>query len=171
MFFCPNCNNALSITQQDQIGEQYKPSEIQELSSSENPEILALDNTSDANAIDDSTIVISGGASSDAVAETGASSNKAFLKCSNCGYAREIESGTLILSRVSGKSTTDYLSDMNKYKDMVHDMTLPHTTGYVCPNDKCKSHTDDNAREAVFFKPNRHSYGIIFVCKSCETVW
>ena len=154
MFFCPNCNNSLSITTQNQTNVVTTTGNMSETpttvsSSSQEANIEIMQNISDMSTI----------------------SNKAYFKCSNCGYAQEIEAGTLILSRAPEKATSDYITDINKYRDMIHDMTLPHTRNYICPNKSCKSHNDYSLREAVWFKPSRFSYTIINVCKACQTVW
>jgi Zn finger protein HypA/HybF involved in hydrogenase expression len=98
-------------------------------------------------------------------------SNKAYFKCSNCGYAKEIEQGTLILSRVPERATSDYIVDKTAYKDMIYDETLPRTRDYTCPNKECKSHDDPALREAVWFKPYKNSYVIVTICRTCQTVW
>lgn len=138
MFFCPNCNNSLSITQ----------SQIESKSN-----IESNNNNSESESAGLTT------------------SNKAFFKCLNCGYTREVEQGTLILSRVSEKSGPDNIIDQNKYKDMIYDMTLPHTRNYICPNKECKSQQDYSSREAVWFKPNKYVYNIVYICKACQTIW
>ena len=95
---------------------------------------------------------------------------KAMFKCTNCEHVEAIEQGTKIISRSTKKNTES--SDLNsKYKDMIHDDTLPHTRNYTCPNKKCESHSDTSKRDAVWFKPNASSYKIIFVCTSCQTVF
>lgn len=151
MFFCPNCNNSLSITQ-SQAGAQQPVDSLSEtpitVSSSSQEPIIEQNNVP--------KII---------------TSNKAYFKCSNCGYTQEIEPGTLILSRASEKTTSDYIADINRYKDMVYDMTLPHTRNYICPNKSCKSYDDHSLREAVWFKPSKYSYTIVNICKACQAVW
>jgi len=153
MFFCPNCKNALSITQQGTTDmkeiTQATPTSVSS-TEEENKDTHEPEPESEQ--------------------ESSALSNKAYLKCTNCGYSREIEPGTMILSRVSEKTTTDF-SDQSKYKDMIHDATIPSTRNYICPNKECPSQNDYSLREAIFFKPNRNAYSIVYVCKACQTVW
>jgi hypothetical protein len=157
MFFCPNCNNSLSITQSSQ-GTQDQSSN---LAAPENtPDVSATTNNSPQEP-----------KKGDQESKLSIGSNKAYFRCSNCGYTDEIGLGTLILSRAPEKSTSDYITDKSKYKDMVYDMTLPHTRNYVCPNKLCKSHSDHQFREAVWFKPNRGSYSVVYICKACQSVW
>lgn len=158
MFFCPNCNNSLSITQQDQsnnLGIKNNQDNISETPNTVSSSSQESINNKIKNVPKLSTI-----------------SNKAYFKCSNCGYVQEMEPGTLILSRAPEKATAEFIiTDKNKYKDMIHDMTLPHTRNYMCPNQDCKSHKNHNLREAVWFKPNKYSFNIVYVCKACQTVW
>lgn len=151
MFFCPNCNNSLLIIQ-SQTGQQQPLEGL-----SETP--VTVSSTSQEEKKEQKNIpkIIT--------------SNKAYFQCSNCRYTQEIEPGTLILSRAAEKTTSDYVIDKNKYKNMIYDMTLPCTRNYICPNKSCKSHQDYSLREAVWFKPNRFSYTVIYICKACQTVW
>ena len=152
MFYCPNCNNSLSITQQGQTNTQPNPDDL-----SETPTTVSSSSQEPPRDPRSVRMPITG--------------NKAYFKCSNCGYNQEVEPGALILSRAPEKTTSDFMIDQSKYKDMIHDMTLPHTRNYICPNNLCKSHDDYSLREAVWFKPSRFSYTIINICKACETVW
>lgn len=154
MFFCPNCNYSLSITEQSKIESQVPNENL-----SETP--VAVSSSSQEQKKEEQKNV----------PNIGTLSNKAYFRCSNCGYLQEIEAGTLILSRASEKVTSDYIADQNKYRDMIYDMTLPHTRNYICPNKSCKSHNDHSLREAVWFKPSRYSYITINVCRACQTVW
>ena len=149
MFFCPNCNNSLSITQNLGGNAQNLSETPDTLSTSED-----LQQNNDNNNNNNVNL-----------------SDKAVFKCSNCGYMKEIEPGTLILSRAGQKSSVEFLSDRFKYSEMVHDLTLPHTRNFICPNKICKSHNDSSIREAVFFKPNKSSYNIVSVGKVCQAVW
>jgi len=94
----------------------------------------------------------------------------AYYKCTNCGYKKDMEPGTMILSRAAEKVISEF-TDQEKYKDMIYDKTLPRTRNYTCPNDACQSHTDYKLRDAVWFKANRQSYAIKYVCSACRTVW
>lgn len=96
--------------------------------------------------------------------------NKAFFECSNCGYMEEMPPGTMISSRTTAKVVTEF-HDHSRYRDMIHDQTLPSTRNYVCPNKDCRSHKEHDLREAVWFKANRGSYATVYVCKACQTVW
>lgn len=165
MFFCPNCNNSLLITQQVPTTQ---PSQ-EELS--ETPVAVSSSDVSE------STEQPSGqkGGNKKGGQKTPKLSTttvKAYFKCSNCGYTQEIEQGTLILSKApENKKNSDYISDQSTYKYMINDDTLPHTRNYICPNKECKSHNDYSLRDAVWFKPYRNSYTIVTICKACQTTW
>ena len=148
--FCPNCNNSLTITQGNtkSDGREIQLSnEILSVSSSTGSEKVPI------------------------IEKHIGKMNVAYMLCTNCGYAKAMEAGTLILSRISGKEEIKYVADQNKYKDMVNDPTLPITRKYVCPNKECESHKNHMKREAVWFKPNRHTYVTIYICRECKTMW
>jgi hypothetical protein len=88
--------------------------------------------------------------------------HQAYFKCNNCGYYENIPSGTPIYT----KSTQPVTLVIEKNDDLINDKTLPCTKKYVCPNDKCESHTNNNIKEAVFFKRNHY---VTYICKVCKT--
>ena len=148
--FCPNCNNSLTITQGGTKGESNNVplnDETQSISSSSESEKTPT------------------------IEKHIGKKNAAYMMCNNCGYAKSMEPGTLILSRISRKEEIKYISDHSKYKDMVDDPSLPITRKYICPNKDCESHKNHAKREAVWFRPNRHTYVTIFICRSCKTMW
>lgn len=146
MSFCPNCKTTLIPVLQEQI----KTEEL-----SETPDSVSSSQSESENKKKPQVM---------------STTNKYVFRCFNCGYTEQMEPGILLLSRAPQKAAIDY-SDPNKYKDMMHDKTLPHTRNYVCPNETCISHTDHVLREAVWFKPSRHSYSVVFICKACSTMW
>ena len=60
---------------------------------------------------------------------------------------------------------------LSKYKNMIHDKTLPHTRDYVCKNKDCSSHKDPSKRDAVWFRPIATSYSTYYGCTACATIW
>lgn len=90
----------------------------------------------------------------------------AIYICKKCGYVEDIVAGTEILSRTSENVSQNY--EVTDYKDMLNSKILPFTRKYFCPNEKCKSHTDMNEREAIFFRLN-NSYKTKYICESCGT--
>ena len=93
-----------------------------------------------------------------------------IFKCINCAQTYPIEPKTKILS-LSSKNKIHNKIDINKYKQMVNDPTLPHTANYICINDNCKTHEKPELREAVWFKPIVLSHTIITLCKVCNEAW
>ncbi len=120
MQYCPNCDNALSITRNTTNDQQ-----------------------------------------------------KANFKCLNCEYTHPINPRTKIMSRTDGSNNsvnddTKYRSEL--YKNMVNDVSVPHTRNYICSNSECISHTDFSKRDAIWFKPELKNYNKIFVCTACNQI-
>jgi len=97
------------------------------------------------------------------------STSNAYFICKNCGTSEQISQGTLVLSKLSTEGNHDFIDNTN-YKNMIHVKTLPITRNYICPNDKCISHKDNEKREAVFFRIGTQ-YRIRYVCKACQISW
>ena len=97
-------------------------------------------------------------------------SSSAFNICKNCSYSERLVGQTLVLSRMNIESSMSGITDLSKYKYMVHDMTLPSTRDYICKNDKCASHKDYSQREAKWFRPQMN-YSTYYACVSCESIW
>jgi uncharacterized protein with PIN domain len=95
---------------------------------------------------------------------------KVFFECTNCGYGEALKDNTLVIRRLpTNVNLIQDFEDKTKYKDLVNASELPHTRRYVCPNEKCESHTNPELREAVFDRQNG-SYKTIYVCKQCQTI-
>lgn len=182
MQFCPNCDNAFVITRISQSEQQAQIQQVQQkqsrsLKTKSLSEILDSDTSdvSETEVTSASTTQHNANANANATAMGGANvktekkSEGYYFKCTNCGYIIPIQDDTLILRRTNEEHTEDTVA--TKYSDMIHDVTLPHTRNYICPNKSCKSHTEYNLRDAVWFKPDRNSYMIKYVCTTCKTVW
>jgi hypothetical protein len=96
----------------------------------------------------------------------GATKNAYFI-CKSCGFSEQIKPGTAIVRRMSESSSMS--EDMTKYKDMVHAKELPHTKRYTCPNKTCKTHSNPDLKEAMFFRTD--GYKVKYVCNECKTLW
>lgn len=153
MFFCPNCDNILSIIQESGNHNTISQNIYETPVTVSNSEQELSTQVKSKNDIQDITI------------------SKAYFKCPNCGYTELIKPETLILSKAPEKTTSGYIKDLSIYKDMVNDETLPHTHNYVCPNKECTSHSNYKERESVWFKPYRDSYITIIICKACHTIY
>lgn len=98
-------------------------------------------------------------------------SKVAYFICKNCLYNTKLTSQTLVLSRINTNVSSSSSVNLNKYKYMIYDKTLPHTRDYICKNKDCESNKDANKRDAVWFRPNPNSYSTYYGCLACETIW
>ena len=177
MQFCPNCDNTFVITRinqdEQQVQEEVKharqhartakddsESNLEtETSNTDSGELIKLDKL-------DKIDKIEGGAN---INKQEKNSDLYYFKCINCGYIVPIEEDTLIIRRTNEENTGNI--NETKYADMINDVTLPHTRNYICPNKTCISYKAHNLRDAIWFKPDRNSYMIKYVCTACKTVW
>lgn len=91
--------------------------------------------------------------------------NQAYFICKFCDNYRKIPPSTLIYSQ-------SYLSDQssNDVSDIeTDDQTLARTRAYVCPEESCKTNTDNVKREAVL---TRNGAGqVVYICTVCGVQW
>ena len=90
--------------------------------------------------------------------------NRIFFQCIDCTYYEEIKPKTLIYSESKKKK----VNNLKRYDYMVNNPILPRTKKYICPNNSCKSHVDDNAKEAVFMRDRGN---VIYICVFCKYNW
>ena len=95
--------------------------------------------------------------------------NSAYRICNNCSYYEKLTSRTLVLTR--SNMTSGVNENLDKYKYMMYDKTLPHTRDYLCKNKSCISYKDDSKRDAVWFRPNPQYYNTIYACCACNILW
>lgn len=93
----------------------------------------------------------------------------AYYYCGICSYAKVIEPGMLVASRVGLESTNMYMNS-DKLKNRVHNSILPYTRNYICTNKNCASHNDHSKREAVMFRTG-NSVQIWYTCCACQSSW
>lgn len=90
--------------------------------------------------------------------------------CKSCGYTCPIQKRQLIMSKIGKSYTSGVRLTPDKIRIMVNDKTLPHTRGYICTNEKCISHKENDKRDAVFFRfPN--SLQTWYICTACQNYW
>jgi hypothetical protein len=94
----------------------------------------------------------------------------AYLVCKNCSYFEQLQERTLVFSRMNDDMTTTQI-DLNRYKYITYDQTLPHTRDYTCNNTDCETHKNHLVRDAVWFRPNPNSYATYYACCLCKTIW
>lgn len=91
-----------------------------------------------------------------------------YFLCKNCGYFEQMKEGTIVASR----APTEIISyqDRSTYRDKIFDKTLPITRRYICPNKECESQKDLSKKQAVFFRETG-TFKVVYVCKTCQTIW
>lgn len=91
----------------------------------------------------------------------------AYFICKHCKNSKLIPSGTIIYTKDYGSVSTEI--DMDDYSNLIHDHSLARTRAYVCHNPKCKTHENEELREAIITKDK--TYRPIYVCTVCSTHW
>ena len=177
MFFCPKCNFSLDIT-------KNIPNEISNNIEVGNPKDLIdlfLDNEIDGNLkitfqkkdllsskeFKKLELEIQNDIQNKFDEITNIGFNKAYFLCNNCQFITKLEAG-IKLYEVS--NTSKYTKN-DIVKNKIDDNTLPRTKDFICPNSKCISQKNDINKEAVFYRLNKESYNLKYVCTSCETSW
>jgi DNA-directed RNA polymerase subunit M/transcription elongation factor TFIIS len=95
---------------------------------------------------------------------------KLYYACNNCGYQTPLPPGTQVY-RQNVVAPVETVSDLDVFRSMADDPTLPRTRNYTCPNKKCATHKDPNLLEMVTVRPDKLSYRNIFVCVECKHAW
>jgi len=97
--------------------------------------------------------------------------NKLIYYCRNCGHEDETLSAENICV-----SRTDITRNTNTYEHMINeftklDPTLPRTTTIKCPNQECKSNSEDISREVLYIRYDDTNMKYIYLCAVCDTLW
>lgn len=185
MFFCPKCDNTFDISQstsqrgggknlgsliekivegQTVGADDLKDITIKKLVDSSDYKKLSLsDKEKVYNFVSDKV----GDKSKVLAKDKFKISTEAYFSCTNCGYSKKMEEGTKIFSRTDDVTSVDVDTD---YKGMADSDILPRTRNYNCANSKCPSHKDPMKREAVFFRKSG-SYKLVYICRTCKTVF
>lgn len=90
-----------------------------------------------------------------------------YYYCRSCGYTELIPHKQFIFSRGDEKNDDFY---NYKFKNYIHDNTLPRTKKYNCINDKCPTHQNPSSKIAVFYR-QKNSYNVRYICGVCESFW
>jgi hypothetical protein len=97
----------------------------------------------------------------------------AFYFCKNCMYSEPILSGALVISRISGKTSSNYVN-IEKFGNKVNSQILPYTRNYICINNTCDTNNKDpkkrKVKEAVFFRVG-NSMQVAYTCTICNSYW
>jgi hypothetical protein len=92
-----------------------------------------------------------------------------YFVCKNCGFSEPIAEKTVLYKKILSSKSNMQDMDLNKYKNMIYDATLPHTRNYICPNKECETH-NGTEKDAVFIRM-KNSFRIVNVCCVCKTPW
>jgi len=61
-------------------------------------------------------------------------------------------------------------NNINKYT--IHDPTLPRIRNMSCPNNNCKSNTDDTVKnEVIYIRYNTNDMKYVYICCNCNSYW
>ena len=93
----------------------------------------------------------------------------AEFKCNNCNYTDQIIKTTLLYNISMNDINTTTLSH-DECILMTNDPLLPHTSDYVCLNNKCTTHKNIKLKNAIFYKKN-NTYNVNYICTICYYNW
>jgi hypothetical protein len=180
MFFCQNCNNSLDITKNANVKKVDKvvintPEEFMKSYNNTNTQNYYLNFNEDSLKLylkkedfrnEEYTNIIN---SFYKILNNQKDLSQFYLKCVNCNTHNVLQSGT-ILYTINFSSTNTF--DMTNEDIIIksQEPILPRTSDYVCPNAKCKTHTDINSKEAVFYR-NDKSFNLTYICCACYNQW
>lgn len=89
---------------------------------------------------------------------------KPVLNCLHCNYTFESPSAVIQKTTIRKEN---HAVDMDYYKYMAYDNTLPRTTKFKCPNVNCKANP---GRTAVFSQKDEKMKRV-YTCLSCHAQW
>jgi DNA-directed RNA polymerase subunit M/transcription elongation factor TFIIS len=99
--------------------------------------------------------------------------DKLLYYCRNCGNTdvNLINTSKCILKETFNNESKE-INQINKYTKL--DITLPRINYIKCPNESCKSNTDDfdiNNREILYIRYNNINMKYLYLCCHCEYYW
>ena len=94
--------------------------------------------------------------------------NQAFYICKSCNWAKPIEPGTEVLSKISLNNVNNTNIFIDQNKNNIYSNILPFTRNYTCPNKKCVGNTEPIKHEAVMKRVNMK---VIYTCCACQSVF
>jgi len=98
--------------------------------------------------------------------------NTLTYSCRNCGDIDDSISneGLCVLDTHFKSSAIKNVQSINEFTKM--DPTLPRLTNMPCPNNSCKSKTDDNiGQEVIYMRYDNASLKHIYICACCDATW
>ena len=91
--------------------------------------------------------------------------NKLILYCKHCGD----ENNELTNSNIISTKNIIRPYIINEYTKL--DPTLPHISNIPCPNENCKTNTDNHPKDVIYIKYNESEMKYIYLCTICDTNW
>jgi len=91
--------------------------------------------------------------------------NKLILYCKQCGD----ENSELTNSNIISNKNTTQKYIINEFTKL--DPTLPHITNIPCPNENCKTNTEQHPKDVIYIKYNELEMKYIYLCTVCNTNW
>ena len=91
--------------------------------------------------------------------------------CRNCGYEdTNITKNEICISKIEINNTyLDKSRFINKYTK--YDPTLPRINTIPCPNNECKTNTDNHEREIIYIRYDDINMKFIYLCSTCDYSW
>jgi DNA-directed RNA polymerase subunit M/transcription elongation factor TFIIS len=93
-----------------------------------------------------------------------------YFVCTTCGNSEKVKQRTLLFSKKSQDISKNYFGNYLNPEHLINSPTLPHTSDYICPNPKCKTHAEPEIRDAVMTHIG-NSFRVMYVCTLCKTSW
>jgi hypothetical protein len=180
MFFCQNCNNSLDITKNTNVKKVDKivintPEEFIKSYNNTNTQNFYLNFNEDSLKLylkkedfskEEYTNIFN---SFYKILNNQKDLSQFYLKCVNCDTHNVLQSGTILYS-INFSSTNIFDMTNEDIITKCQEPILPRTSDYICPNAKCKTHTDIDSKEAVFYR-NDKSFNLTYICCVCYNQW
>ena len=99
-------------------------------------------------------------------------SNQLIYYCRNCGHEDSLlTSENICVTKTQlMKSEQKYTHFINKYTKL--DPTLPRINTIKCPNQNCKSNTEEGKeREVIYMRYDDINMKYVYICAECDYVW
>jgi len=98
--------------------------------------------------------------------------NRDCFICNTCGICTLIDPGKLLYIKIRERNYLTYdIGDVGHPDLKVNNPVLFRTKNYTCPNDKCKSRSDDSVKCAVFERFDYQTYKVYYTCCACGIQW
>lgn len=147
--FCPECENFMIITDSINIKQEEKDivsSDYDDVSITEDSNNVEEDNNTNIE-----------------------QRSNAYYYCNNCGHHNNIPNETTIFNLKDKIIDKEIIT--NTYLNLKNDNTLPFTKRYNCINKDCSTHKNPETKKAVFYRQNKNTYNLKYICTICNYYW